>query len=506
MNISPKRMTLILLGAVWLVSLLPLAPFSTPPLADYPNHLARQHIHANLSQSPSLQRYYQTNWAWQPNLAMDIIVPPLARLMPTRWAGKCFLAMLFLLLLSGVTVLHFALYRTWSPWPLLAVLFLYNRIFLWGFVNYLFGVGLCLWVLAAWIIMKPRPWHLRLVLFSLLSLAIYLAHLAAFLSFAIILVSYELSEWWFQKPHVANINLPSQSAWLVPLLVPVGVYFSSPQGSNPSNVMEWGTLRHKLLVLASGVRNFHDRMDLASCLLIFGLAVLLLGSKRLRLHKGLIVCSGTLLLLTLVAPEVALGGDYIDTRLFLPAYFLLASASLWTPKGRLETVGIVVMAATFFLVRTGILLHDWKPSHAIELELNAALQKLPKGSKLLPVYVEPSPSVSLPIWRHMPNLAVIAKSAWVPTLFTMSRQQPIQMKQPYRKQAKQLSTDFINVEILPLLRDRAFFYHKSLFRKENLRHYDFLLIYLQKHLPHPLGKSFRTLYQGKFYHLYKIKP
>ncbi|TNE48589.1 MAG: hypothetical protein EP343_16020 [Deltaproteobacteria bacterium] len=506
MNTSPKRTTLILLGVLWLVSLLPLAPFSTPPLSDYPNHLARQHVHVNLNQSPSLQRYYHKNWAWQPNLAMDLIVPPLARLMPIHWAGKCFLAILFLLLLGGVTVLHAALYREWSPWPLLAVLFLYNRIFLWGFVNYLFGVGLALWVLAAWIYLKPRPWFLRLTLFALLSLVVYLSHLAAFLFFAITLVVYEFSEWWSQTPRAKKPNLQSLSALLVPLLVPVGVYFSTSQGSNPANVMEWGTLRHKLLVLASGVRNFHDRLALVSCVLLFGVVVLLLVSKRLCLHKGLVACAGVILVLTLVAPEVALGGDYIDTRLFLPAYFLLASAATWKFKKRWETIGVLIIATTFFVVSTGVLLYDWKPTVDIEKDLNKALRHIPEGSKLLPVYVEPSPRVSLPIWRHMPNLAIISKAAWVPTLFTMSRQQPIQMKQPYRSQAKQLSSDLINIEKLPLLRDRAYFYQKSLFRLENLRHYDYLLIFRQKHLPHPLGKSLRKIFEGRYYHLYQIKP
>ena len=40
--------------------------------------------------------------------------------------------------------------------PFAAFLFLYNRHFLWGFLNYLFSVGLALWMLAAHIHLRQR--------------------------------------------------------------------------------------------------------------------------------------------------------------------------------------------------------------------------------------------------------------------------------------------------------------------------------------------------------------
>ena len=53
--------------------------FSTvlPPLFDYPNHLARMHL---LSEGGN--QFYAVHWEPLPNLAQDLIVPPLARLMP----------------------------------------------------------------------------------------------------------------------------------------------------------------------------------------------------------------------------------------------------------------------------------------------------------------------------------------------------------------------------------------------------------------------------------------
>jgi hypothetical protein len=59
--------------------------FSTvlPPLLDYPNHLARMHLLAEGDDA-----FYSVRWAALPNLAEDLIVPPLARLMPLDIAER----------------------------------------------------------------------------------------------------------------------------------------------------------------------------------------------------------------------------------------------------------------------------------------------------------------------------------------------------------------------------------------------------------------------------------
>jgi hypothetical protein len=46
------------------------------------------------------------HWAIIPNLAADVIVPPLLHLMPVHVAGRCFLGAVLLLNLAGVIALH----------------------------------------------------------------------------------------------------------------------------------------------------------------------------------------------------------------------------------------------------------------------------------------------------------------------------------------------------------------------------------------------------------------
>src|SRR6516162_9487261 len=71
-------------------SLLPVLLTPIPAMVDYLNHLARMYI---LSQSGAADAnpYYEAAWALYPNLAMDLIVPQIARLVSVENAMRLFL-------------------------------------------------------------------------------------------------------------------------------------------------------------------------------------------------------------------------------------------------------------------------------------------------------------------------------------------------------------------------------------------------------------------------------
>src|SRR5947209_5503053 len=89
-SVPRPRVVIALIAAFLTVALIPLFICSPLPLADYPNHLARMYIISSLSHSPTLQRYYEVHWQLIPNLALDLIVPQLARLVPVERAMLMF--------------------------------------------------------------------------------------------------------------------------------------------------------------------------------------------------------------------------------------------------------------------------------------------------------------------------------------------------------------------------------------------------------------------------------
>jgi hypothetical protein len=62
--------------ALFIVSIVPIFSNQTLPLYDYPNHLARMHIIAQIDESATLQQFYTVRWSAIPNLAMEMIIPP----------------------------------------------------------------------------------------------------------------------------------------------------------------------------------------------------------------------------------------------------------------------------------------------------------------------------------------------------------------------------------------------------------------------------------------------
>src|SRR5436190_18694095 len=104
----------VLIAGVALLALFSVPIFSTvvPPLFDYPNHLARFWILATGGNA-----FYAVHWAPLPNLAGDLVVPLLARVMPLEFAGKLFQVMIFALIVDGATSLNRVANGGWRLWP-----------------------------------------------------------------------------------------------------------------------------------------------------------------------------------------------------------------------------------------------------------------------------------------------------------------------------------------------------------------------------------------------------
>lgn len=72
----------VLFAALFALAAAPLWQVEILPLFDYPNHLARMGLLAELPQSATLRQAYEAVWRPIPNVAMDAIVPPLLRVIP----------------------------------------------------------------------------------------------------------------------------------------------------------------------------------------------------------------------------------------------------------------------------------------------------------------------------------------------------------------------------------------------------------------------------------------
>ena len=216
--------------AFWVLTaivLIPVVSVAVPPLADYVNHLARMKVIAVQGHDPHLDAFYRIDWQLIPNLAMDLIVPPLERMMSIYAAGQVFTALTVLALVTGPMAIHMALYRRINAFPLVAFVVVYNGIFLFGMMNFLLGVGLAMWGLAVWIALRDRSIWARLVASAVFCLLLYVCHLYAIGLYGMAIGAFELWAWAKRSFRFDRRFLLDVAALIVPVLPVVPLLLGS---------------------------------------------------------------------------------------------------------------------------------------------------------------------------------------------------------------------------------------------------------------------------------------
>jgi len=402
--------------------------FSTvlPPLFDYPNHLARMHL---LGEGGN--QSYAVHWQPLPNLAQDLIVPPLARVMPLDIASKLFLVAIFGLITGGTIWLNRLATWAWRLWPLLAFLLLYNRMFLWGFVNYLFGIGVALAGTALWLALERQRLWLRTLASSCVALACYFSHIAAFGFYVLVIIGIELSpacgelcasRW----PALARRMAIAGAQFAIPALLFLGYWHPAAAGGD-----SYAAFWRKADLLFSVFDNYDRAFDIVCFALFLGLIGWLSATRRLRLAPRLTGAVGLVFAAYLLLPSQIYGGSGADHRLPVAMFLLvIASSAAKFPNPR-TAAAIGVVAAVLLVARMAVIEYVWLRADRIYWADLAGIDMLPRGAKLAVAY--PASAVNFaPVPEvHLAVLAVARREAFVPTLFADKAQQPIALKPPY---------------------------------------------------------------------------
>jgi hypothetical protein len=415
-------------GFAVLLAIAAVPVFSTvlPPLVDYPNHLARMHLLAEGGNA-----FYAVDWAAIPNLAEDLIVPPLSRVLPLALAAKLFLVAIFALLAGGVLALNRFAAGGSRLWPLIAFLLLYSRVFLWGFLNYLFGIGLALLGAALWLKLEEAPRRRRIAASALVAIAVYMSHIEAFVFYALVVSGLEIA------PALAELRGRQWRALLVraqtvapQFVVPVALFFFGWRQGAAGEVHF--AIWRKPDLLFSAFDNYSRPFDIVCFALFLGLFLVLAATGRLGIAPRLRWPLAFVFAAYLLAPSQLYGGSGVDHRLPVALLLLLVAASAPRfPSRQLGHVAALAALALFFL-RLGIVERVWLEADRVYRADLAGIDLLRKGAKLALAYpprvVDFTPVPEL----HLATLAIGRREAFVPTLFAERGQQPVVLREPYR--------------------------------------------------------------------------
>ena len=420
-RLSTKRFWLAFLG-LYLLTALPILRADLPPLVDYPNHLARMHVLIDQPRSAALQQYYEIRWRPLPNLAMDLTVPLLARIMPLDWAGKVFMLIFLALLPAGAALIHRVATGQWSVWPLFAFIFLYSHLLVWGSLNYLFGLGLALMAFALWLALAERAAAVRVGTACIAALVLFFAHLMACAVFGLLIAGHEIGELWRERKFSAKPILARVASGGLPFVVPLAILLGSGRAGDLGDFAYEGVLRKLgFLVMFEG----HLVLDIVG-LAAIGLLMAIGYRKRfVSLVPALRAPFLLLVLAFVLAPATLMTAHGVDERLPL-AFILFLAAGTVSIGATARAVRVAVLVGlVVFLARTAAFEIDCEKANQVYARLFEMLDQVPRGGRLAVAFGsnEIGPS-GIPI-NHVPTLVVVRRDAFVPTLFTYEGQQPI---------------------------------------------------------------------------------
>jgi hypothetical protein len=501
-----RNLHALLLPLLGLAALLPLLLADIPPLVDYLNHIARDYVLAHFEQSEILPIYYRPEWAFLPNLAMDLFIVPLTRIMPIDAAGKLFIGMTFLATAGGVLALSRALHGR-IEWPAyLVFFFLYHRLMLWGYLNFSFGIGLALLAFALWLSIRNKPWLLRCLVFTGLALILLLCHLFTFAVYLLFIGGYQLGQTVQDWNHGAlRRDLREWSLIFLHVAIPLALFVLLSPTAGKSGEIRFGSIVQKFTSAFHVVNNYSRPLDYATFLAIAGFIALGLWRKWLSLSLAVIaplILGG---LIQTVMPETLFGSQTADSRLPIALWMLLAAGLRFNPAARRVATPLLLGFLALLLARFAVIAVEWHRSNAVYAEYLAAFRKLPQGARLLSVVALPrNPSFHHPPVNFIASRAVIGKSTFDPFMFADRGHQPLAYAEGYKNLATATPGPIVYYGAEALSAGRTLQDFENPFREEILRQYDYLLMIDGRIFRDLVLERLQPVHTGNHFVLYRI--
>ncbi|MEM8772289.1 MAG: hypothetical protein AAGD92_11620 [Pseudomonadota bacterium] len=385
--------------------------------ADYPNHLARAFIETAIDGSAALQQYYEISYSFVPDFTIELFVPRLMPLFGLYGAGALVVAAAVVMGPLAGMALSRTLHGGAGAWvPLLGFAAVFNRNLEFGFINFLFGLGLGLFCFALWVRLGPG-WR-RTGVIAIGGAVVAANHILGFLFLGYIALLWEAANYTSGKrgrlhDFLFGLTVRDGLAFLPGLLL-IGYAFliaddvSTYTGTDP-------IFGQRLAALMSGVGFFNDIGAVAAGTTAVAAALvgLYFGVRTgtIAVHREMaIVCLGVLILIAIMPAHVA--GIWGLHLRYGGALIILTAAAISLEKPA-PLVGVAAAAVMATLAVNGAR-HVMRVD-AVQSSIAEAMAGLPTGASVLPVT---SPNAGFEIAVHSASLAVIEAQGYAPNLFT----------------------------------------------------------------------------------------
>ena len=499
-----KQSTIVaLFVALIAIASIPVVTHTLLPLADYLNHLGRTYVISNGSADPDLSRFYFIRWQVLPNLMIDVAMLALNLFLDVYRAGQVFTIAVFVLILSGTLALNRALFGYWSALPLVAAPLLYNGVLLVGVMNYVFGIGLALWALAAWVALREKPWPWRLTVSTLFAAALFFCHLYAVGVYGLVLLAFELRRLWENRAEPLAPRLVEFVAAGVPFLPVIVLLCVSPTLSSV-NEYYW-TVNGKIDGLFMAVDVYYAAI--AFVLLAGALAAAVWARSRglLRFHPLGWVVFAVGAAVYFAMPRELFAAHMADQRLPIALAFVLIACVQVEFRHPLIRRGFVAMLVVLLAARVIEVQVVWDRLGIVSAAFSRSVGLIERGARVLVVHGDRASGDDVSDFElvHAASLATIERSALVSTTFTVNGKQVLRVRDNFRRyvETEDRTPPTVSYFVQAAHKDMPYFFANW------PMHFDYVYILFTKHGANPDPTDLKQLVDGPNFQLYRVvKP
>jgi len=342
-------------------------------------------------------------------------VLPMLEVTDIYTAGRVFVVLAFVVTAVGVVSLQLATAKRIGPASFLVYPFLYSTNLGWGFLPFVFSVGLMLCFLAGLVKLRQATYPVRLAYLTVAITVMYFSHLLSMGVFALLVACVVTARApWFSRDFFAR------GLEVTPAFLPVILLWTQvPSFPGGVSVTEgWFSL---VKVLPLALNADYGMALVAMVPILLGLyagwreGFIAVGSPAM--WRCLVVTG----LVALVVPERLFNVGLVGLRLPYVWLLLLAAGVEVRPSQvhRSVLVGLYALSVGIYGVRHVTVDQALRTCDAKLVEFREATRELPVGTTLMSIYSlgdsDPCGNVHWP--EHANTLAIIERDAFVPNLF-----------------------------------------------------------------------------------------
>jgi hypothetical protein len=488
-----------------LLLLLTIYPFINndyPALADYANHLSRLHLLTG-TVADGWQEYYSIQEEIIANLALDVIASWLVKLgLSPEVALRIFAAAACLVVISGVYAVACAINLT-PPWLVLwTFLFVFNRYFIWGFLNYFFSVGLGLILFSVWIrahqYKKITQTKLQFLV-GVLLIPVLLCHLMGYAIALLCIFLYEAGLAYSKKADFKSIifNQLNVVSKFIPSLL---FYLFVCAHGEGYEIIYQDVIRSKVSGITSPFLSYNFYLIYLYAT-TFTVSIYF-ATKKLNLKKLAVIFPNyafiiptTFFVLFLVLPSAMMGSYYLDKRIFVIVFFTALALAVinFNTKNTLILISAVVFSQIIKVAEVNLV---WQEQSKDVKEILNAFEQMTPNARIESYnfgddYFMPTPPI-----QHIVTLAIYKNGAFVPTLFARpSNIESIKYKPPYDLRAYTTGTYHQKDSLQMMAYGCEPFYTHP--------YYDYTLVTFMSQKP-KVPECYKALKEGKHFVLYEV--